>query len=283
MEPANLSTHLTKRVADHASLPSRPNPRPNTPPAQLDPTNGSANPPMRRPDRLIRPRYCGERLGPTTTRLHHTDSPGGSAAQRTRGYLVDDSERHEAAESRGQPDTKAPTTRTSSHTTTRSNGRAGRCTRYGTMHPIRGTAPDQKRCIAYGSGATPQHTRINAALANRATPPPQPAQAQDARRAPGGCWAALLRPRPTRCPNTQRTPASSHGDRGRGRGWLGRRARRAYSLTPPAVRPETMYFCRYWNSRMTGTAARTAPAAKMPHGAVRSSAAHMYIPTASVN
>ena len=30
-------------------------------------------------------------------------------------------------------------------------------------------------------------------------------------------------------------------------------------------------------------AARTAPAAKMPHGAVRSSAAHMYMPTASVN
>ena len=57
----------------------------------------------------------------------------------------------------------------------------------------------------------------------------------------------------------------------------------AHSLTPPAVRPETMYFCRYWNSRMTGMAARTAPAAKMPHGAVRSSAAHMYMPTARVN
>ena len=57
----------------------------------------------------------------------------------------------------------------------------------------------------------------------------------------------------------------------------------AHSLTPPAVRPETMYFCRYWNSRITGTAARTAPAAKIPHGAVRSSAAHMYMPTARVN
>ena len=85
--------------------------------------------------------------------------------------------------------------------------------------------------------------------------------------------------RPT---HTERAPASSHGDRGRGRGRLSRRAR-AYSLTPPAVRPETMYFCRYWKSRMTGMAARTAPAAKMPHGAVRSSAAHMYMPTASVN
>ena len=158
-----------------------------------------------------------------------------------------------------------------------------RCTRYVAVHPLRGGAPEQKRCIAYGSGAAPQYTRTNAEPANRATPPPQPARAQDARRTPGGRWAALLRPRPTRCPNTQRTPASSHGDRGRGRGWLGRRARRTYSLTPPAVRPETMYFCRYWNSRMTGTAARTAPAAKMPHGAVRSSAAHMYMPTARVN
>ena len=57
----------------------------------------------------------------------------------------------------------------------------------------------------------------------------------------------------------------------------------AYSLTPPAVRPETMYFCRYWNSRITGMAAMTEPAAKMPHGAVRSSDAHMYMPTARVN
>ena len=77
-------------------------------------------------------------------------------------------------------------------------------------------------------------------------------------------------------------PASSHGDRGRGRGRLSRRAQ-AYSLTPPAVRPETMYFCRYWKSRMTGMAAITEPAAKIPHGAVRESAAHMYMPTASVN
>ena len=57
----------------------------------------------------------------------------------------------------------------------------------------------------------------------------------------------------------------------------------AYSLTAPAVRPDTMYFCRYWNSRTTGMAAITEPAAKMPHGAVRESAAHMYMPTASVN
>ena len=62
-----------------------------------------------------------------------------------------------------------------------------------------------------------------------------------------------------------------------------RQRRRAHSLTAPAVRPDTMYFCRYWNNRITGTAAITEPAAKIPHGAVRESAAHMYMPTASVN
>ena len=176
----------------------------------------------------------------------------------------------------------APTTRTNSHTTTRSNARAGRCTRYGTMHPIRGTAPDQKRCIAYGSGAAPQHTRTNAEQANRATP----RHNQPELRTPGGHRAGVrqiccaLNPHGA---GTHKTaPASSHGDRGRGRGWLSRSAR-AYSLTAPAVRPDTMYFCRYWNSRTTGMAAITEPAAKMPHGAVRESAAHMYMPTASVN
>ena len=45
----------------------------------------------------------------------------------------------------------------------------GRCTRSGALHPIRGTTPEQKRCIAYGSGALPQHTRTNAELARRTT------------------------------------------------------------------------------------------------------------------
>ena len=45
-----------------------------------------------------------------------------------------------------------------------------RCTRYGALHPLRGGAPEQKRCIAYGSGAVPQHTRTNAELAHRTTP-----------------------------------------------------------------------------------------------------------------
>ena len=51
----------------------------------------------------------------------------------------------------------------------------GRCTRYVAVHPLRGGAPEQKRCIAYGSGAVPQRTRINAELAHRTahrrTPP----------------------------------------------------------------------------------------------------------------
>ena len=45
----------------------------------------------------------------------------------------------------------------------------GRCTRYVALHPLRGGAPEQKRCIAYGSGAVPQHTRKNAELAHRTT------------------------------------------------------------------------------------------------------------------
>jgi len=45
----------------------------------------------------------------------------------------------------------------------------GHCTRYGVVHPLRGGAPEQKRCIAYGSGALPQHTRTNAELTHRTT------------------------------------------------------------------------------------------------------------------
>ena len=197
--------------------------------------------------------------------------------------LVGHSERSEAAKSRGQPGTKAPTTRTNSHTTTRSSVRAE------ALHPLRDDAPDQGHCtrseevhcLRIGCSA-PTHKN------KRGTGKPStPHHNQPEHRTQGGHRAGIEQLCCALDPHGARTyktaPASSHGDRGRGRGWLGRRARRAYSLTPPAVRPETMYFCRYWNSRMTGTAARTAPAAKMPHGAVRSSAAHMYMPTASVN
>ena len=37
------------------------------------------------------------------------------------------------------------------------------------LHPLRGGAPEQKRCIAYGSGVAPQHTGTNAELAHRTT------------------------------------------------------------------------------------------------------------------
>ena len=39
----------------------------------------------------------------------------------------------------------------------------------GAVHPLRGGAPEQKRCIAYGSGALPQRTRTNAELAHQTT------------------------------------------------------------------------------------------------------------------
>ena len=45
----------------------------------------------------------------------------------------------------------------------------GHCTRYVAVHPLRGGAPEQKRCIACGSGAVPQHTRTNAELVRRTT------------------------------------------------------------------------------------------------------------------
>ena len=43
----------------------------------------------------------------------------------------------------------------------------GRHTRYEAVHPLRGTAPDQKGCNAYGSGAAPPITRTNAESARR--------------------------------------------------------------------------------------------------------------------
>ena len=210
--------------------------------------------------------------------------------------LVGHSERSEAAKSRGQPGTKAPTTRTNSHTTTRSSVRAE------ALHPLRDDAPDQGHCtrseevhcLRIGCSARAHKNKRGTGKPSHPCPTTSPSTGHkaDIGRVLSSFVAPSTHTEPAAhtvpathtVPRTHKTaPASSHGDRGRGRGWLGRRARRAYSLTPPAVRPETMYFCKYWNSRMTGTAARTAPAAKMPHGAVRSSAAHMYMPTASVN
>ncbi len=62
-----------------------------------------------------------------------------------------------------------------------------------------------------------------------------------------------------------------------GRGWLGQEGA-AHSLTPPANRiSETMYFCRYWNSRMTGTAARFSTRREnAPRGGTLIGAAHVH-------
>ena len=95
----------------------------------------------------------------------------------------------------------------------------GRCTRYVAVHPLRGAAPEQKRCIAYGSGAVPQHTRTNAELAHRTThrhtPPcaPGPYWRQDGHAAHAAhaatCTPAYCDTRtPAHC--ATRTPAHSN-------------------------------------------------------------------------
>ena len=99
--------------------------------------------------------------------------------QATRGCQVSRATRHEG--------TRDPDKQPHHHQKQRQSG--GRCTRYGTMHPIRGAAPVQKRCIAYGSGAAPQYTRTNAELANRATPHYN----QPEHRTPGGHRAGVGR------------------------------------------------------------------------------------------
>ena len=55
-----------------------------------------------------------------------------------------------------------------------------------------------------------------------------------------------------------------------------------YPFTPPCTKPLTMYRCRNKNRAMTGTAAKTAPAEKMPQFFERVSATKEYSPTARV-
>ena len=106
---------------------------------------------------------------------------------------MDDSERQEAAESRGQPGTKAPATRTSSHTTTRSNGRAGGaapvtgpCTRSGALHPFRrgalptdrvqrpNTQEQTRNWHTEPLTATPLHAHLGPTGGRMGTPPTPP-------------------------------------------------------------------------------------------------------------
>ena len=77
------------------------------------------------------------------------------------------------AEDNSSPeDSRSPEDPDSRHNRHKHGGAApdmGRCTRYVAVHPLCGGAPEQKRCIAYGSGAVPQQTRTNAELAHRTT------------------------------------------------------------------------------------------------------------------
>ena len=64
--------------------------------------------------------------------------------------------RHKGPKQKTPQAQKTPTTPTTATST-------------GALHPLRGGAPEQKRCNAYGSGAAPQQTRTNAELAHRTT------------------------------------------------------------------------------------------------------------------
>ena len=80
--------------------------------------------------------------------------------------------RHEvpqAADNSSPEDPRNPDSRHNRHQHGGAAPDEGRCTRYVAVHPLRGGAPEQKRCIAYGSGAVPQQTRKNAELAHRTT------------------------------------------------------------------------------------------------------------------
>ena len=88
---------------------------------------------MRRPNRLIRPRYCGEHLGPTTARTARAEAPpegfgreSGRTLRAKRGCEVSRAARHEGAH---DPD-KQP----HHHQKQRPSG---------ALHPLRDDAPDQ--------------------------------------------------------------------------------------------------------------------------------------------
>ena len=78
----------------------------------------------------------------------------------------------------------------------------GRCTRYGAVHPLRGGAPEQKRCNAYSSGAVPQYTRTNAELTRPIHSLPHPSMRNWALQVAG----RARRPRGPRRPRCPRRP-----------------------------------------------------------------------------
>ena len=106
-----------------------------------------------------------------------SEEPQHEAPQRpkqktTQAQQTEDPQAEDTPSPEDNPSTEDPRNPDSRHDRHKHGGTAPvtwRCTRYVAVHPLRGGAPEQKRCIAYGSGAVPQHTRTNAELAHRTT------------------------------------------------------------------------------------------------------------------
>ena len=92
----------------------------------------------------------------------HKDPSGRQPKQTTQAQQTEDPQAEDTPSPEDNPSRRRPHPRQPPQA-------QGRCTRYVAVHPLRGGAPEQKRCIAYGSGAAPQHTRTNAELAHRTT------------------------------------------------------------------------------------------------------------------
>ena len=115
--------------------------------------------------------------------------------------------RHEVPQAEDNPSPEDPHNPGNHHNCQKHRGTApdkGHCTRYGAVHPLRGGAPEQKRCNAYSSGAVPQHTRTNAELTRPIHSLPHPSMrnwalqvAGRARRPRRHLHSGPLRPNPT--------------------------------------------------------------------------------------
>ena len=96
----------------------------------------------------------------------HTSTRTGHAPPTTATHYLD---RHCATYSPAQRPPSSATLPLTSPTAARvattqgTTSTTGHCTRYVALHLLRGAAPDQKGCIAYGSGAPPTPTSPNTA------------------------------------------------------------------------------------------------------------------------
>ena len=105
-------------------------------------------------------------------RRHKDPSRRQPKQKTTQAQQTEDPQAEDTPSPEDNPSTEDPRNPDSRHNRHKHGGTAPvtwRCTRYVAVHPLRGGAPEQKRCIAYGSGAVPQHTRTNAELAHRTT------------------------------------------------------------------------------------------------------------------